>query len=76
MGKKDPPAPVVPMAKPVTEAVDRDELNKETVKKIDENKDVMVAKNNEGKADPKLGLLQDRKRWEEIESSSLLSRKT
>ena len=65
MGKKSGPAPVVPYAAPPPEAIDRSELDKETLRASRMRAGEVSTK--EGKKDPQASLLAEREFWSERE---------
>jgi len=69
MGKKSPPAPIIPPASKVVDAVDRKELDKSTAEDIQRAK---VAKTStvKGKPAPQASLLAERAMWDEKEKKA------
>lgn len=70
MGKKSapsPPAPVVPEAAPIPEAVDRKELDRKT-QEAREKAVRASTSTKDGKSAPQASLLAEREFWEEQES--------
>lgn len=70
MGKKSPPAPIIPPAAPVADAVDRKELDKSTAEDIQRAKVARVS-TKDGKGAPQASLLAERAMWDEKEKSLL-----
>lgn len=65
MGKKSAPAPVVPYAAPPPEAVDRSELDRETLRASRMRAGKVSTKG--GQEDPQATLLAEREFWSERE---------
>lgn len=67
MGKKSTPAPFVPVADPIPEAVDRKDLDKKT-QESREKAIRAITSTKDGKAAPQASLLAEREFWKEKES--------
>jgi len=65
MGSKSAPAPFMPYAPPPPEAIDRDELDKETLAEARRNTGTVSTV--DGEEDPQASLLSERKYWSDKE---------